>query len=425
MRTDYGKIGVKDTLLSVFAFWSLLSCLLVAGQAALSQTLSPALTPAEAERLSAEKEAIGGAYPGLLVSVRDLQSRLDGKYSQPYRAACVVYTGERVGGSERIKAYGRRFVVAAPDAEALPLAKRVARLLLLLHGQNRERLKTDHAANERTLEVWLTRQVGDGLSPDTGGEQFKNQIYLYDYAAARKPVEWAREVAHEYGHYALPGVSGFKEPEDWANGVLGERLFLKWLRDDLNAGRLRAEDIPFVTPQDLEEFHQRQIVPLIRRIAREGADERFMKRTDAGGMNYYTGFVLYLDSVYGSRGLKDALSYTEPARAGSLIQAADFLRGATAAFASMTEFSLAFPMLTKESRSEAMMVYLPRGEFSVTSTGSVRGWQLSPDAKGVTFQKPDSVRLGTSGWRRLTITLSQSSDTPISLLFRRRGVDIE
>src|SRR5262249_16567688 len=149
-------------------------------------------------------ERLGGAFPGLLLTPRGEQSIQDGKYNQPYHAVCYGYIAEQMSGGSRVIGYTRRFSVYAPDADALPLAKRVARELLLLFGENRERLHYEPPHDVPTMDVWLTAQVGPGLLADVGGEQFKNQIYLYSITSDRKPLEWAREVAHEYGHYALP-----------------------------------------------------------------------------------------------------------------------------------------------------------------------------------------------------------------------------
>jgi len=117
------------------------------------------LVPAEVEKQDAEKEVIGGAFPGLLLTPRGAQDDRDGKYSQPYHAACCVYLAQTYGGG-KISGYARRFVVHVPEADALPLAKRVARMLLLLLGENRERLHVDHPRDVPTVDVWLTRQNG-------------------------------------------------------------------------------------------------------------------------------------------------------------------------------------------------------------------------------------------------------------------------
>src|SRR5205807_841719 len=65
-----------------------------------------------------------------------------------------------------------------------------------------------------------------------------NTIYIYDLASFKDPVEMAREVAHEYGHAVLPPVGGFGEPEDWGNGDAGERVFMRWLSEEMPAGRM-------------------------------------------------------------------------------------------------------------------------------------------------------------------------------------------
>lgn len=396
--------------------------LLVIGRAG-ADTLPQTLVPAELARLDADQEAIGGVFPGLLLLPRGLRNSAD-EEKRAYHAACYGYMAERRTGGETITGYSRRFIVHAPEADALPLARKVARLLLLCLGENRERLKSDHPTNLPTMDVWLTQQAGSGLSPDIGGKQARNQIYLYALTADRSPIEWAREVAHEYGHYALPGVSGFKQPEEWANGVLGERLFLRWINEDLQKGRLRPEEIPFVTAAELDMFLSKQVTPLIRRIARDGAEERSLNRKDAAGMDAYTGLVLYLDAVYGSKALLDALAYTTPKQSGVFTQASDFLRGALASLNESTEVMLNLPFATKESKSDALMVYLPRGEFAVTMEGGVRSWQVPTLARGVTLLKKDLLRVGIPGWQKLSVTLAPPEIATPRLILRRRGVDV-
>jgi hypothetical protein len=65
-------------------------------------------------------------------------------------------------------------------------------------------------------------------------------------AATASPEEWLRQVAHEWGHYALPMMGRFSEPEPDAAGALGEALFLQLLaagggaRGRMTRGRQRA-----------------------------------------------------------------------------------------------------------------------------------------------------------------------------------------
>lgn len=390
-----------------------------------ADALPPQFVPAQRERFDAQQEAIGEPFPGMLLVPNGEQADTDGKYSLPFHAACYAYIAERRTSNGNVTGYARRFVVHAPDADALPLAKRVARLLLLLFGQNRERMRFDHPISAPTVDVWLMRQGGQGTAADAGGEQTKNDIYLYNLTAERKPIEWVREIAHEYGHFALPGVSGYTAPEEWANGVLGERLFLKWLRDDLRAGRLRSEDLSFVTPEQLDDYIARQVTPLVRRFVRDGAEERLMGKRDAGGMDYYTGFALYLDSVYGSRALLDALAYTSPSQNGVFIRATDFLKGAQASLAGATEFTVTLPRLDSEKPVDALMLYLPRGEYTITTEGPVRSWRFDTTQKGLHANGRNGVIANLPGWRKLRVSLAQTAGAPARLTFHRRGSEVQ
>ncbi len=383
------------------------------------------LVPAEVAHLSAAKETVGGLFPGLLAVPPGEQQDADSKYSQPFHAACYAYIAERVGSDGAPTGYALRFIVHAPDAESLPLAKRVARMLLLLFGENRARLAFDHPISASIVQVWLTRQGGQGNAADAGGEQIKNDIYLYSIYTERRPVEWAREVAHEYGHFALPGVSGYTSPEEWANGVLGERLFLYWLREDLRAGKLHPDDVPFVTADQLDEYIVRQDIPLLRRITHDGVDERQLARRDAAGMDYYTGFALYLDTVYGSRALLDALAYTSPSQGGIFVRATDFLHGALASLSGATDITITLPILTPGKPLDTFFVYLPRGEFTVRADGPVRSWEFDDAPKGLHPLGKNSLLVGVAGWRKLRVDLAKATDAPVRLTFHRRGTEVQ
>ena len=76
------------------------------------------------------------------------------------------------------------------------------------------------------MRLWLTE------SGPTGAEQYEDDIFIYDVARDRQPIEWLREVTHEWGHFALPRMGRFTEPEPYANGVLGEALLLQMVADE-------------------------------------------------------------------------------------------------------------------------------------------------------------------------------------------------
>ncbi len=377
------------------------------------------LAVGQLERLSAEKETLDGPFPGLLLTVRDHDPIADSRYRQAYRATCCAYVAHKSSGAGGgITAYSRRFVVHVPDAEALPTAKRVARLLLLLQGEMQSHLRVDHPGRYQTVSVWITRRVERGLSPDTGGEQFKDQIYLYDIFAPRRPIEWAREVAHEYGHFALvPGPIGFTAPEDDANGVLGERLFLKWLWADLHANRLSADALPFLTPDQLDTYIALQVTPLMRRIARDGLDNRQLLKRDVEGMDYAIGFFLYLDSLYGSRQFQDIRACTIPSQSGDFLHSEDFAGGTIRSLTEALDLTLRPGDFASESKSLCTWVYLPKGVYTVTAKGGLQSWE--PVSSSLRTKKQTSLAVITSGWHRLLLTATNPHDSDAALHLHR------
>lgn len=385
-------------------------CLLIC-RPVLAQELGVRLLPSQVERMTDEKEAINTPFAGLIVTPRNPQSATDDKYNQKYPAACFVYIEEKSGGN--ITGYERRFAVHAPDNGALPTAKRVAKLLLWFHGMTRERLKTDHARNLPTVHVWLTRSAGAGLSPDVGGEQFKNHIYIYDIFAERRAVEWVREVAHEYGHYALPGVIGFTAPEEWSNGVLGERLYLKWLSDDVLTGRIDSDFLPFINEVELNEFQTRQIVPLINRWATQ-ADWKRLVRTDAAGMDEYTGLILYWDAVHGSAAVRDVFAASNSGANNAFLTAPDVGQGAMNSLKDAEQFTITPPL---KDKTAPFAVYLPFAAWSV-ETKNVKAWQILPEGKNQITRNKSAIFVKVRGWYKVKLT-PETDKLPSSLTVKR------
>lgn len=378
----------------------------------------PELTESQLPGIRADQEKLEGAFPGLLLTVSAHASIFDGRYNQPYRATCSAYTLRKSSSGAAATDYSRRFVVHVPDAEALPTAKRVARMLMLLHGEMQSHLRVDHPGRYQTVSVWLTRRVERGLSPDTAGEQFKDQIYIYDLFAVRRPIEWGREIAHEYGHFALvPGAIGFTAPEDDANGVLGERLFLKWLWADMHADRIHADELPFLTPDQLDTYISLQVTPLVRRISREGPDARQLAKTDVDGMDYFTALLLYLDTLYGSTRLQDIRACTMPRQSGQFLHAPDFLRGAVQSLTEATDFTLHPADLSADGKSASLSVYLYRGDYTLRSAGKIASWQSSSPVLRAASQT--SLTVTQAGWHRLNLTFSAPPDATTLLHMHR------
>jgi hypothetical protein len=387
---------------------------------AAAQTPPQELTWAQVGLFDAESEVVDGVFPGLLLIPKAPPNYRDGKYHQPYHFACHVYVPipSPDGASEPL--YQRRFLVCAASPDGLEFARNVARFLVILYGERKERIRDDHPLNLPTVNVWLTERVETGLSPDTGGEEFQNQIYLYNIHRERPAIEWAREIAHEYGHYALPGISGFKEPEEWANGVLGERLFLKWIRDDLRASRLTPEEVVFVTPGLLDDFYGHVIWPLIRRIMREGIDPQMITHTKADGMNYYTGLALYVDTLYGTPALVAAIQDTHSASPLTFPRASDFLMGVLKSLRGEKNFTLTLPNFGGGKNEHTIRFYLPAGAWSGDREGGTISWNIAPDPKAGVTCTAGLVTARKGGWRRLAYYRAPDAAIAARLNFRRR-----
>ena len=396
----------------------LLMCMGSAARTVRANTPPALLVPAEAEKLAGIREAVTGPFPGLLFVPQVENQTSDEKYRQPYHTLCAVYTAEKA--KDAVIGYVLRFRVYAPNAGSLPLARRAARLLLLLHGENRERLGYEHPKTLPVIDVWLSGQAGAGLSSDIGGEQFGSQIYIYRIFAERSPAEWAREIAHEYGHFALPGVTGFTEPEAWANGVLGERLFLLWLQEDLERPRLQPADIPFVTPPELAAYCEKQCAPLIRRIAQYGPDTKAMARRDAADMEAFVGLALYCDTVYGSRGLRNAFAYTESSQGDSFLRAPDFLRGMASSLQSAAEWTAALPCPDASAKQETFYLLLPKGAWTAAASDSISRREVDGGAKSEISWTKTGLEVRQSGWHKITLIRAKTNGRPLLLTFRKR-----
>jgi hypothetical protein len=113
-------------------------------------------------------------------------------------------------------------------------------------------------------------------------------------------MEQAREVAHEYGHAILPPVGGFDGAdgaEYWANGNLGEKLFLRWGRDGI--AHDKEKEVGFMlTPMVLLDYWvQKHVDPLVRAAAVRPPDSPLFRGTNRAAFDAYQGMVLWCDSI--------------------------------------------------------------------------------------------------------------------------------
>jgi hypothetical protein len=243
----------------------------------------------------------------VLTPHRDQQRviRTDPKYGWQFAVVCYGYFR-----TEHLSQPELRFRIYAQQTEDLPTAQKVCRLLLRLQELAWMKLRLQvNLQGERVLNVWLCRQG------NAGGEQWRNHLYIYSIQEIQHPIDWLREVAHEFSHAIVPGITGYTAPEPWANGYVGERLFLTWLEPLVGIGQLTPEDVCGASLEDIRQFVRQRCIPLRNVWLNGGLPEHDFQRTDAVGMGTLIGLVLYVDSVYGSSMLRATfarLSEPEP-----------------------------------------------------------------------------------------------------------------
>jgi hypothetical protein len=323
----------------------------------------PQLT--EAIKLRDEK----GQESGLVVLI---QPMLDAPKTAPkyrnwsfdYLTAGYVPSSKNPGKSEvRFLCYSQ---TRRPTNDPAP---GIVQNLLRLWSYNRYRLKIDHS------EAYASRQIHLYLCDggQAGGEQRfgedryvdrdtgravthkVNTIYIYDMPSFTKDrVEMLREIAHEYGHATLPPIGPFSKPEDWANGDLGERLYLRWLFEDLVAQRLQRGDVLGATSAGLDQYLKAKSDPLIREVASNGPNLDLLGKKGEAAMNAYLGLALYAERIMPAKQFARAIALT-----GST-KAIDFARAVVDA-ASEESWTVRVPY-----GFEGKRIWLPVGKAKVS-----------------------------------------------------------
>jgi hypothetical protein len=345
------------------------------------------LLPKEVEALRAEREAVRGAPNSVLVVPAEgaVSPSKDPRTGSTFDSACYVYVDEN-------GLLVRRFAVHVPHRDLLPVARRAGRFLSHLWGAASRRFGTRaYGLRKGAVDVWLT------TAGEAGGEQFGNHIYVYDMLAERTGLEWARELAHEYGHYLLPGASGYTQPENWSNGLFGERLFLKWLDEDLRAGMLEATVVPYLKAADLQEYRSKQVDPLLDYMRAHPPSAALLAGKGTQAMNLFSGLLLHVDQTYGSAVLYDMLDYLPP-NASAKASGADFLKAIELWVKNAARFTTQMPA------GSSTMLYLTAGLYRIEASSGVGGLTFGSGVtvarEGIAFR----VRAKAAGWTPVTVT---------------------
>jgi len=196
------------------------------------------------------------------------------------------------------------------------LADQALAAVLCFHCAAREYAERDPTRpGGQPIELWLTR---DG---QPGAHSVGRNLYLYAMGVQRKPAEWLREIAHEYGHMSLPGLDGFVDSDDpWADGDLAELLFVKWLAA---GGAAAAGSLPW-SLKDAEDAARKRREQLVS-LAGGGVDRARLAGAGADARDYFLGLALRAEEAAGPRFLAEALARCPRAKAVDFVAAAEAL----------------------------------------------------------------------------------------------------
>lgn len=208
------------------------------------------------------------------------------------------------------------------------LDRLVAMTLMRLWWFNYNRLGLDHSKvyKEGIIDVYLCW----GGSEPAGGEQafetdadqssrIANNIYLYQLDKYPGPLEILREVAHEYGHATLPPFGGFSKPETFANGMLGEKLYMLYLRNQMQKGSIASQDIVGTKYEELNAFVKTEVEPFARRgLLQLPSASNFQLKTEQG-MDNFLAFALAMQAALPSELFAKAIRTVESKKGAGLI----------------------------------------------------------------------------------------------------------
>lgn len=309
-------------------------------------------------------------------------------------------------GEEGVAALRVRVYSQMRKAEDVDIAPKVTRMVLRIWDRAFHRLKIDapSAFNGGVVDYFLCfggKAGGEQLfdkemvvNPADGSSKLVkvNTIYIYRLSTFQEPVEMAREVAHEYGHAILPPIGGFKQPETWADGYLGERLFLKWIRDDMVAGKLTPDDAMGATIDKLSAWLAKNVDPLVTQAAYQEPIPALINES-RGGMDDFIGLALYVEALCPPAILTRSLQYAADAHRGGgdsgVTLPTDYADYVAQAASEMDSLTLSVPQNIFDTKKP---IWIPLGKGACTGAKVLTrkgGWaQVAPLTSNIIVKNP-------------------------------------
>ena len=186
----------------------------------------------------------------------------------------------------------QRYANVCYTARARSAAESVCATISVLRSQQLARLRQPVrlAWDTDTASIWITEEKS--RVPDVVGETRTTHVTYFDVTSQKDSNEFARVIAHEWGHLAIPAARGFSAPEPDSAGHVGEALGLRWLVGTSSKGAI-APIVP--TGAYVSSARNRCHQAL---LAAPPGTPGFATR-NSRGMHAYVGAILHLADTYG------------------------------------------------------------------------------------------------------------------------------
>jgi len=255
---------------------------------------------------------------------------------------------------------------------------------------------------EEPLNVWLTEGA------ETGAESLRRDITIFGVDQPREPIAWVRQICHEFGHLAFQPVGMFRQPEPWANGLIGEYVLCLWLWQGEPDGQVRWGD----QTVDLERFLNRSAGTMVQGFLAGVPDGKLIYDEGMAGVNHAVGATLYASLLLGPRALAaphgaSAASIRLPEYMDELARAFEFHEGGLripGRLFSQPESRLdegvdlsdygRGPVAIPVARGAVYWIYLARGQWTMALSV-----QPMPEEAG-----PTVIRIDVEGRSPVTVT---------------------
>ncbi|OIO95466.1 MAG: hypothetical protein AUJ92_07955 [Armatimonadetes bacterium CG2_30_59_28] len=195
--------------------------------------------------------------------------------------------------SQQVRVYYVSEFLARGAQNYAALSEMICRMALQVNAVVRDNMGANPPPAEPVINIWLCEEgeVGARQPIDIPGH-----IYFYDITHHRPWVEWLRQLVHEYGHLVLPAIGGFTSAtEPIADGEMGERLFMPWVRASMNLtpDAYRPEDRDQVDGYVLSKSEQ-----CLNLFLEEGPESPLLFDRGSWGVQLLCGFALWVSRTH-------------------------------------------------------------------------------------------------------------------------------